>query len=44
MEFRRAVESDLGDVIGLLNDDQFGQARNPQSPITLWAGWLARAS
>ncbi len=27
--FRRAVEADLGDVIGLLNDDQFGQARNP---------------
>ena len=27
--FRRAVEADLSDVIGLLNDDQFGQARNP---------------
>lgn len=29
MVFRRALEADLGNVIGLLNDDQFGQARNP---------------
>ena len=26
---REAVESDLPDIVGLLNDDPFGQARNP---------------
>lgn len=29
LTFRDAVEADLADIIALLGDDQFGQARNP---------------